>query len=148
METIDGVINYLTEKLVNTTRDLSTVQNSLHSGDKNEDENENKTRDNQEQRPNHLTTRDSGGHHQEFSGKTSPVALMNRVCPLLTTLDDAGHTSERDEIEQIVNELLLTLFWELHTLLHKNRATADGETYVDGKHYNLNELMASCCSFG
>lgn len=130
----DDVINNVTGDLVNMTR--------------NQNENKTRDKDNQKQRSNGISTRDSESHHLKSSGNTPPEALMGRVCPVLTRLDDAGNGPGSDEIEEIVNEILLTLFWDLHSLMHKNRATAEGEAYVNGKHYDLNELMASCCSFG
>lgn len=146
----DDVINDVTGKLVNATHDLRTVENSPRTSVKVEEQNENKTRDkvNQKQGSKVMTTRDGEGRHQTSSRNTSPEALMDRICPVLTRLDDPDNGSGGDEMEEIVNEILLTLFWDLHSLMHKNHATADGEAYINGKHYDLNELMASCCSFG
>lgn len=83
--------------------------------------------------------------------KHAEAELMNLLCPTVVSgrfpvesLDGSSGLV----VDSIVDQILLTWFWELHSMLNENRATPSGEAFVNGQGYNLNELMASCCSFG
>lgn len=52
------------------------------------------------------------------------------------------------ELYGLTEEQLVELFWALHRFIQEGLVHEDGSVVINGKEYNLNDLVTSCCSFG
>lgn len=56
--------------------------------------------------------------------------------------------ADMDLLSNLTDEQLVLLFWKLHFLIQAGKITEDGTVIIDGKEYNIADLITSCCPMG